>query len=314
VSPDLPALHVKYRPTKFGEVLGNKSLIDRLKTMIKKREQQAYLLASTLPGVGKTTLARLSAQQAGCVPSNVIEIAAADFTGVDDMREIRKKIQFEPFGPSKTRAYIFDECHRLSAQAWDCMLKDVEEPPRDLYWFFCTTNVGKVPAAIRSRCQVFNLKEVDPKSLTELVEYVAGKEGIDLHPDVARLLVSEAKGSPRQALVNLDLCRHAKTKKEAAGLLSSAQASEPTRELCQFLLKSNGRTWANAMKIVAKLDKENAEGIRIQVCNYMAAVLRSEPDPRFVLDILDAFSTPYNPSENYAPLLLSLGQVIYMQE
>jgi DNA polymerase III gamma/tau subunit len=310
----MPALQARYRPTKFSEVVGQTEVVKALQALIKRREQQAYLFASTLPGFGKTTLARISAQELGCSPRYVTEIPAANFTGVDDMREVMRGLKYKPFGDTKGRAVILDECTRLSGHAWDSLLKDVEEPPEDVYWFFCTTNVDKVPKAIRSRCQTFTLKPVSDKELAGLMGRVCEAEGWELHDDVARLVVSEANGSPRQMLVNLDLCRNAKDKKEAGQLLLSAQASDATLELCRFLMRDQGRTWEEAMKIVGKLDTESPEGIRITVCNYVASVLKNaknERETRFALDILEQFSTPYNQSERYAPLMLSIGRVLY---
>jgi DNA polymerase III gamma/tau subunit len=134
---------------------------------------------------------------------------------------------------------------------------------------------------------------VSDKELTGLMERVCKAEGLQLHDDVARLVISEANGSPRQMLVNLDLCSNAKDKKEAAQLLLSAQASDATLELCRFLMRRDeGRTWAKAMKIMGKLGTESAEGVRIAVCNYVASVLKNTKNDRetqFALNILEQF-------------------------
>jgi DNA polymerase III gamma/tau subunit len=231
------------------------------------------------------------------------------------MKRIMDGLACKPFGGGKFKAVVLDECHMLSKSAWNSLLKDVEEPPKHVYWFFCTTELAKVPKTIKTRCLAFDLKSVSEKDLAALVKYVADKEAIKLPADVSDMICTEAMGSPRQALVNLEACREAKDKKEAATLLKVALEGDSIRELCQFLLK--GGSWMKCAGILAKLAEENPESIRIVVCNYMAAVIRnarSDKDACSTLSILQAFSTPYNAAEQMAPLYLSVGQVLFRSE
>ncbi len=139
-------------------------------------------------------------------------------------------------------------------------------------------------------------------------------EGIDLHEDVGRLIISEAQGSPRQMLVNLAQCRDAKDKKTALALLRSAIQTDATYELCKFILK--GGSWPQVIAIVDKLedDASAAESARYQVCNYVGGALKratnNEQAVR-LLRILEAFAKPYNQGEKLAPLLLSIGTVLF---
>jgi DNA polymerase III gamma/tau subunit len=307
-------LHKKYRPKTFAEVVGQAPVTSSLSKMIERRASQAFLFSGP-SGTGKTTLARIAANKLGCTPTNIIEIAAAKFTGVEDMRQLQDGLQYRPFGKSTQKSFILDECHRLSRQAWDSLLKVVEEPPDHITWFLCTTEVNKVPDTIKTRCAAFTLKSVKDEYLGELLDRICEREKLDLPGDVGDLIIKQAQGSPRQMLVNLELCRDCKNKKQASDLLRTALQSDATLELCRFLM--NGGSWIKGMGIVSKLDDESPESVRILVTNYVGVALKNaktEKEACFLLSILEAFAAPYNTSERMAPLLLSIGRVLYNGE
>lgn len=307
------ALHDKYRPTHFDDVTGQDHVTKSLRNVVKKRTSHAFLFSGP-SGCGKTTLARIAAAELGCEERAVQEINTADKTGVEHMRELQDMLQFRPFGSDGPRAVILDECHMLSRNAWNSLLKLVEEPPEFVYLFFCTTEPGKVPKTIKTRCASYDLKLVKEKELTVLVEWVADEEGLNVDETVISVIVKAANGSPRQALVNLAQTWHAKNKKEAEKILEQASSSDATYELCQAITSPNC-SWLKAMGIFAKIEEEqvNPEGVRIVVCHYLSSVAKSaKTNDRAgaALELLDCFSTSYNPSEGYAPLLMSIGRAV----
>jgi DNA polymerase III gamma/tau subunit len=166
---------------------------------------------------------------------------------------------------------------------------------------------------IKTRCVSLNLKSVPEKTLGRLYDRVVKAEGIELPGDIGDLIIKEAGGSPRQMLVNLALCTDAKTKAEAAALLQSAQASDPTIKLARYLCFERRKDWAGAMKIVAEFTDESPEGVRIVICNYVAACLKNPKvaKPEWLLHILEMFSEPYREYEKMGPLMLSIGRVLY---
>lgn len=306
------ALHVAYRPRTWTHVVGQDVAVKALERIVTQRKAQAFLLTGP-SGTGKTTLARIAAKDWGCARQGIMEIDAVTNSGVDHVRSIQEVLRYKAMGGEGRRAIIIDECHGLSRQAWDALLKAVEEPPEHVVWFFCTTNPAKVPATIKTRCTTIGLKLVDEARLTRLAKEVASEEGMKVSSEVLSVVTREANGSPRQMLVNLELCAGARDRREASDLLQRAAESDATLELCRYLMQGNG-SWTAVGKIMAKLDGENPEGVRIIVCNYFGAVLKNAKGDKqaiAALRVLENFATPYNQSEGIAPLFMSVGRTIF---
>jgi len=306
------ALHVKYRPETLDEVIGQKSAVSALESIIKRKKMQAFLFSGP-SGCGKTTLARIAASELGCVGSmQVLEVDAATNNGIDAMRAVQEMMGYRGFGKEAGRCAIIDEAHRLSPNAWDSLLKAIEEPAQGVYWFFCTTNPAKLPKTIKTRCAAIAVSSVSDRDLERLVQAVCAEEKLKTPDSILQYVVREAHGSPRQALVNLETVAGCREPKEAARILRTVVDSDPILELCRFLVA--GGSWAKAMAIIAKLEDESPESVRIVVCNYLASCLKGAKGDKQALaflELLEQFSTPYNQSENMAPLYLSIGRALF---
>lgn len=308
-------LHTKYRPDIFDDVVGQDATVKSLARMIEKRESQCFLFGGPA-GTGKTTLARICAMEVGCHPKDILEIDAATYTGIDAMREVQTTVQYRPFGKSDVRAIIIDEAHRLSRQAWDSLLKVTEEPPPHAYWFLCTTEPAKVPPTIRSRFTSFQLQSLNERDMKKIIDAVCESEKITLDETVRSVVINSAMGSPRQALNYLAIVYDATSRKEAAARLAIASESDPTLALCQYIARGTNTTWQGYMEILGKFEGESPESVRIVLSAYIAAVLKkakTEKEVMYLLSVLEAFSVPYGPGDHIAPLMLSIGRVLYAE-
>lgn len=307
------ALHDKYRPQTLAEVVGQDAICRSLAGVIANQSSHTFLFVGP-SGTGKTTLARIVAGEMGCTPADIEEVDAATNTGIDDMRAVTSKLTYVPWGGSVAKALIIDEVHRLSGQAWDSLLKSTEEPPNWAYWFFCTTNLTKVPKTIITRCTKYELKDVPWQSiLNDILMPIAGQEGINASADILGLCAREAHGSPRQALQNLTICEHATDKTEAAELLRSAEVAGEAVELARALIKGAG--WEELIRIMGSLTETNPESIRQVVRAYCTSVVMGAKTPKQAqraLAVMDSFSQVFNSSDGISPVLLAMGRLILL--
>lgn len=307
------AFHTAYRPVEFDDVTGQDGVIKGLRALLGRDTSHAFMFSGP-SGVGKTTLARITAAQCNVPASNILEFDASTNTGVEDIRNLQQELLYRPFGGGN-KAIIVDEAHGLTKNAWNALLKATEEPPEWVYFFLCTTEPSKVPKNIQTRFSKFALNPVPVRKLVELLTWVCSEEGIKLHPDILLLCAEEADGSPREALVNLAEVTECKTEKEAAEVLASARTkdSKEIRDLCQYILNGKG-TWQTGMSIIDKLAETNPESVRIVTMNYLAAVAKNaktDSQAIRIIRMMEAFATPYNNSDGKAALVLSVGRCLY---
>ena len=218
------ALYRKYRPTNFDEVVGQNVIIKTLgNAILNNRVSHAYLFSGPR-GTGKTSIAKVFAKMINCenlkdlkpcekclsctqINNNqnidVIEIDAASNNGVDEIREIRNKITLVPTN-SKYKVYIVDEVHMLTNQAFNALLKTLEEPPAHAIFIFATTEYYKIPKTILSRCQRFDFKKVSEKEIYERLKYIADKENIKVSDDALSEIALLSDGGMRDSISLLD--------------------------------------------------------------------------------------------------------------
>jgi DNA polymerase-3 subunit gamma/tau len=192
-------LYRKYRPEKWNDVIGQDHVVSVLKSSSEnKKISHAYLFTGGR-GTGKTTIARIFAKSLGISPSDIYEIDAASNRGIDDIREIRDGVHVLPLN-SEYKAYIIDEVHMLTKEAFNALLKTLEEPPAHAIFILATTGTDKIPETVISRCQVFNFKKPNQNTLKETITNVAKKEGFSIDQSASDLISILAEGSFRDAL------------------------------------------------------------------------------------------------------------------
>ena len=220
------ALYRKWRPQRFEDVVGQRAIVAALKNQIAAgRVGHAYLFTG-VRGTGKTTCAKIFAKAVNCLdPQNgdpcgqcpvcrgiddgsildVVEMDAASNNGVDDIRDLRDETAYTP-STCRYKVYIIDEVHMLSTAAFNALLKTLEEPPAHVIFILATTEIQKVPATIRSRCQRYDFTRISPEDIAGRVAQVAGAEGLSLTEGAAGLIARLADGALRDALSILDTC------------------------------------------------------------------------------------------------------------
>jgi DNA polymerase-3 subunit gamma/tau len=192
-------LYRKYRPQKFSEVVGQDHVVDVLEASLKNgNTAHAYLFAGSR-GTGKTSVARIFAREIGTSQNDLYEIDAASNRGIDDIRAIREAVNAQPF-ESPYKVYIVDEVHMLTKEAFNALLKTLEEPPKHAIFILATTELDKLPETIVSRCQVFTFKKPTQKILKEVVLRTAKTEGFTLEPAAAELIALLGDGSFRDTI------------------------------------------------------------------------------------------------------------------
>lgn len=192
-------LYRKYRPQKFSQIVGQDHVVKVLEGALKEGNISHAYLFSGSRGTGKTSVARIFAKEIGCSENDLYEIDAASNRGIDDIRAIRESVATLPFD-SKYKVYIVDEVHMLTKEAFNALLKTLEEPPAHVIFILATTEMEKLPETVISRCQTFSFRKPSQETLKKMVAAVAKKEGLTLEPASADLIALLSEGSFRDAL------------------------------------------------------------------------------------------------------------------
>ncbi|MGB2686975.1 MAG: DNA polymerase III subunit gamma/tau, partial [Candidatus Saccharimonas aalborgensis] len=209
------ALYRKYRSRSLDEIIGQSHITTILKRAIDaNRIAHAYLLTGP-KGVGKTSIARILAHEINKLPYSdesshldIVEIDAASNNSVEDIRDLRERVQIAPSSAEK-KIYIIDEVHMLSKSAFNALLKTLEEPPEHVVFILATTDVDKLPATILSRVQRFNFRAAIPADNAKHLRTIADAEGIAIDDDALSLIAERSDGSFRNSVSLLDQLRHA---------------------------------------------------------------------------------------------------------
>ena len=269
-------LALKYRPKTFKDLIGQEIVAKTIYNSIKNnRSANAYLFTG-IRGVGKTTIARIVAKSLNCLKGieklcsedlcenckaisnsnhiDVLEMDAASKTGVDDVRDL---IEFSRYGPAnaKYKIFIIDEVHMLSKQAFNALLKTLEEPPEYLKFIFATTEIKKIPVTVVSRCQRFDLSRVNSLDLFNFIKEVKNKEKGKINDEALKLIVKISEGSVRDALSLLDRALLNQNEKSELELQSAQKIfgyfdKSYLINLFKFLLKGNEKEVINIYRSI----------------------------------------------------------------
>jgi DNA polymerase-3 subunit gamma/tau len=280
----------KYRPQSFAELIGQDAMVQTLGNAIRRDRLAHAFLLTGVRGVGKTSTARLIAKALNCVGPDgnggptidpcgtcepcraiaegrhidVVEMDAASHTGVDDVREIIEAVRYAAVS-ARYKVYIVDEVHMLSKNAFNALLKTLEEPPAHVKFLFATTEVNKVPVTVLSRCQRFDLRRIPAEELARHFAEVARKESVEVEPEALALIARAAEGSARDGLSILDQAiahgADGVTADQVRAMLGLSDRGA-IRELLALLLAGEARGALDALKAQYDLGVEPSAVLR----------------------------------------------------
>lgn len=303
-------LYRKWRPAVFTDVSGQEHITSTLQNEVSSgRLNHAYLFTGSR-GTGKTTCAKILAKAVNCLnPQNgnpcgeceickgiddgsildIVEMDAASNRKIDDIRQIIDEVQFKP-AKCKYRVYIVDEVHMLTTEAFNALLKTLEEPPEHVIFILATTEVHKLPQTIRSRCQQFDFHRIPPKAIADRVEYVVSQENAEITESAALMLASVADGALRDALSLLDSCLAVSSHideevvRNAAGLVSKTYLFE----LATAIINKNP---TKSLEIIDRLYSESKDMARLcdELVEHFRALMliKTIKNPRDILIMSD---------------------------
>jgi DNA polymerase-3 subunit gamma/tau len=283
----------KYRPQTFGDLIGQEPVRTTLENAIRSgRLAHGYIFAGQR-GTGKTTVARILARCLNCVEGptvtpcgvcascreitagnspDVIEIDAASNRGINEMRELRENVRYRP-ARDRYKVFIIDEAHQITNEAFNALLKTLEEPPEWAVFVLCTTEVHKIPNTIASRCQQFSFRSVEFSELMERLEFIAKQEGIEADQDALAVIAQAGEGSVRDSLSALDqaiaCCGGVLKLEDVRGLLGMF-GGETLKAVAEAVRDQNGE---RMLEIVQELER-NGQSLQ-HFCRELAKYWRN---------------------------------------
>lgn len=326
-------LYRKWRPQTFEDVSGQEHITTTLKNeLIAGRLNHAYLFTGSR-GTGKTTCAKILSKAVNCIDIqkgnpcgkceicrgiddgsvlDIVEMDAASNRKIDDIRQIIDEVQFKP-SKCKYRVYIVDEVHMLTTEAFNALLKTLEEPPEHVIFILATTEVHKLPQTILSRCQRFDFHRIPPRAIADRLLYVAEKENVKLSDSAALLVASVADGALRDALSLLDRCIAISSDIDEEVVRNAAGLARKTYlyELASCVINKNT---AKSLEIIDRLYSESKDMARL--CDEMLAhfralmLIKSVRNPRDIIVMSDDEFEDAQTQSDY----LTLADIVYYMD
>lgn len=299
------ALYRKYRSKKLADVIGQKHITDILSKAISSgRISHAYLLTGPR-GVGKTSVARIIAHEINKVAyddsSNnldIIEIDAASNNGVEDIRDLREKVQIAPIAAEK-KIYIIDEVHMLSKQAFNALLKTLEEPPAHVVFILATTNIEKIPATILSRTQRFTFRPINMENIVAHLRFISDQENIHIDDKALWLIAKRGDGSFRDSISLLDqisnIIDHDNDSQITEAMIESSLGLSSIETIAKLIDAVESHNFNDLKQLLEDLFDQGVDinVLVAQITNYLSEIITEKPNLLPLLDqLIDVANSP----------------------
>lgn len=270
----------KHRPTTFKGVYGQSDAIRVLTDAVKRKAIPHAILLTGPSGCGKTTCARILKDKLGCGDMDFVELNCADFRGIDTARDISRTMSLSPMsGPC--RVFILDEVHQASKDMQSAMLKVLEDTPKHVYFFLCTTDPQKILKTIVTRCTEVRLNGIPENTLQELVQSVADAEKVKISTELRDKIAEVADGSARKAIVLLEQVSGIEDEQEQLDSVQKSNSNKQAIDLCRAIMK-HGAKWQEVRSILKDVIEE-PESIRRMILSYASSMLLNKDDKKAYL-------------------------------
>lgn len=272
-------LYRKYRPRKLKQLIGQDAVVKVVQSMLDDNRVPHCILASGPSGVGKTTLFRILARELDCSGLDFTELDAADLRGIDVIREMKSTLHLAPMS-GKCKVWVLDECHQLTPQAQEGLLKILEDTPEHVYIFLASTDPHKLKNTIHTRCTHLVFKPISVENLIRLCKIVYKLETkSELEDEKAKLIAEASNGSARKALVILNkVMPYVHEENNIQSLIDECNKENSSAiSICRALF-SPKIDWTELSKILSSLEEDdNIESIRHMILSYAKKVLLTNP-------------------------------------
>ena len=306
------SLYRKYRPLGLEDVVGQSQVTEPLFNALKNNKTSHAYLFTGPRGTGKTSVARIFAHEVNDFDyeleddyTDIVEIDGASNRGIDDIREIREKVMIKPT-LGKYKVYIIDEVHMLTREAFNALLKTLEEPPEHVIFIMATTDLNKVPATILSRSQVYHFKLVAPDVILNHLKNICDKEKIKIEDEALKIIVRRGGGSFRDSLSLLDQISTLSDKKITSEMVEKAIGLPEDTKILELL---ENYTSGDVVKITTVLKDLFDFGVRAElIAEELIAKIIESPKPEYLslLDKLPDVKEPFAEARLMTALLVNL--------